>query len=240
MSTPTRPSAIEQAKKMFNRIVDLKINRAPLPINKQRIYPVATLGDGIILLSDGTTKIAPVYKEKEKLVQKDENIIGQTNSVGELVENAPLRMAIPVEQLGKGEDRMFAFVNYLGKLLQPQMAQSPEMGLPAMLPAIETDQKFQVPFALANLPSLTPAPQEVVESKDFFQRFIRNAQNVQDELRKDFLVQQGEKEAYATSVDAIRRLPLIRGYTETYRLPTTQNAGYAQIGTGVNAFNQRI
>lgn len=225
---------------MFNRIVDLKINQAPLPINKQRIYPVATLGDGIILLSDGTTKIAPIYKEKEKLVQQQENVAGQPNQVQQLVQDASLRMAIPVEQLGKGEDKTFSFVSYLAKLLQPQMAQSPEMGLPAMLPALEAEQKFQVPFALANLPSLTPAPQNVVEGKDFFQRFINNAQNVQDELRKDFLAQQGEKEAYATSVDAIRRLPLIRGYTEAYRLPTTQNAGYAQIGTGVNAFNQRI
>lgn len=234
-------SAIQQARNTFNSMVNMKINRAPLPLSSKRIFPVATLPSGQMLLSDGQTK-APAHMGRiEEMKNQVVNQSLDPEKLKQFVQGLPLRIALPTQQLGEGADKIFAFANYLSQILRPSSPPPAQLASQTFLPEMTADLQGATPSAIANLPPLAPdAKSAFEEATDFYSKFFKNEAGIQGALAKDFLAQYARKEEDRGPGLRGFSLPLVSKYVDAYQLPTAQNADYAQVGNNVFNLTGRI
>lgn len=227
---------VQQAQKLLAKIVNLPINTSPIPQGTKRVFPVAVLSTGNMLLSDGSTRQTPMVDQIQKLAN-DVAVQGPAaqNTPESYMSNKTLNIAVPAEQTGQNEsDRTLALVGYLNKILQPKMAASPEMGLPAMVPQMQQpqDMQNQLTSALANLPQLQKPVENVFaqENNQQFQNLLSAIQKFQAGWQQQF-ARQITPGDFETNNTGQYSLPLVQGYGNNYRLPTASNAQYAQVSS---------
>jgi len=194
-------SAIEQARETFNKLINLKISRAPVPQSQIRDYSVATLPGGLMLRTTGQEKISTPSK-KIQAAQRKEASAGVVNG-GTLntLRDLLLHMAIPANQMGTAANRAFALANYVNKILAPRMPTTPGIGAPALLPPSST--KFFGPSPVGEL-GRTPA------GPAGYRTFLENTEKLQKEMAQRFLSQllRGERQAAFGALGGLGRAPL--------------------------------
>jgi len=239
-------SAIQQAKDMFDKLVNLKINQAPMPKSIVKNYAVAALPGGRMLMGTGKTKMSSSANKRNVAMTKDRESLapmGQQQKSRSTIGDLLLQIAVPPGQVGVGEDKAFTFANYLNGLLRPQMPTAPGVGAPALLPDPRTIQKFNVPSAIANLPPILKRPEESFESPlAKYGTFMENTARIQKELAKRFLAQfnRGERGAAYSALGARGKAPLVSKYdenTSSYRLPAPKSATTSEIRPQRPTFN---
>lgn len=231
---------IQSAIKLFEKLVQTKLENAPMPKNENRVFPVAALPNGRLLLSTGEIRQTPIMNKIAEMNEK-KAFEGKGQNPSEYVSNLSLNIAVPANKTGTElGSRATAFVNYVNSVLNPKLSAPAETGLPALVPELakESQVAFAAPSALANLPDLAPAP-EKVQTENFFQNFNKESGNFIEALKKDFAkITGGEQEA--GSIRRFANLPLVQGYGTAYRLPSQANAQYAQISGNPFALTDRI
>ena len=234
-----KSTAIEQAKKMFDKLVNLKINN-PQVVTKTN-QKVGVLPNGQILMSNGQSQVAPIQKKFSRLqgdiLERTEN----PRKVQDFAKDMSLRIAIPGEQLGTGEDTAFAFVDYLNRLLQPRPNTSPDLGLPSLLPGPSQVLSKEPPSAIANLPAPVPQSQTILEENESFnKKFMVNTAGLRKRLAEEFLAQynRGEQSVQDKQGRLGGNTPLVARYNASqFRLPTEQNAAFARIASQLANYN---
>lgn len=226
-------TTLQKARALMDSLVKMKINRNPLPLQSSRIYPVASLPNGKLLLSNGQTRETPVMQNLEKIQEK--KLIGdQTNTnPANYTSTLALNIAIPAKQTGKDiSQQALSFSKYLGSILQPKMAASAEVGAPAIVPQMEDKAvAFTAPSALANLPKLSTGLGNVQgPNKNMFDDFLKSTENFQETLKKEYFnqISRGEAEANQTG---FANLPLVHGYGNNYRLPSSSDTPYSKVSS---------
>ncbi len=229
-----RTATLQRAKDLMERLVNLRINRSPLPLNQQRIYPVAALANGRLLLSNGEIRQTPVMNNIKKM--QEEKAFEETPQASAApqgyLSTLALNIAVPAKQTGKElAGQALAFTNYLNSVLQPKLEGAPEAGLPAIVPALgEGQASFKVPFEFANLPQLAPKVETAIgQDQSLFANLSQTADKLKEALKGDFLKQIGRGETEAGNMQRFANLPLVQGYGTSYRLPQQETAGYARI-----------
>lgn len=233
-------TAIEQAKSTFDRLVNLKINKAPLPVGGNRIFAVATLPNGMVAMSDGSQQVSYPQKKREKLRgDAYEEMINQDKIIDQQ-RDMTLGVALPESQLGKPGEPGVDLIGFLSRFITPQLQSSPEARLTAMIPAVPTDEDFQRTSALSSLPGTTPERRALFQKGDFSKKFLQEGKNVQEELMREFLSQINRGES--SSVPGLNRFsaPMIASYENRYALPAAGNPATAQIGTNANQLTNQI
>lgn len=237
MENPT----VQAAKKLFQKLVETRLSAAPIPQGDQRIYPVAALPNGRLLLSDGNIRQTPVMQNVQNMKEK-QAFEGSQESPADYLTSLAFNIAVPAQETGKNiGGRAVAFTNYLNSILKPKLASPQETGLPAIVPQmqqVEQTGAFTIPSAIANLPKLAPETPQYNENK-FFENFAKSSEGFMDALKKDFAkITSGEQEA--NQARGFGNLPLVQGYGTAYRLPTQENAQYAQISANPFALTDRV
>lgn len=232
-------TAIEQAKSMFDRLVNLKINKAPLPIGQERVFAVATLPNGMVAMSDGTQKMSFPQKKISDLQKTEYDQLINQDKIEEQQKNMTLGVALPESQLNQPGQPGVDLAGFLGKFLTPQLQSSPEAQITALMPTVANDQEFQRTSALSMLPEVTPERKALFNDGDFSKRFLQEGKNVQEELMKEFLSQINRGESAVESVSKFN-MPIVSNYDNRYTLPNAGNPQAATIGTSVNQLTDYI
>lgn len=236
--------SVQAAQRLIQKLIDTHINNPPIPDAQKRIFPVASLANGKLLLSNGEIRQTPVMENLQKMEDK-KTYEGGTQSPAEYLSNLALNIAVPANKTGQDmEGRALAFANYLNAVLKPKLSAPQETGLPGMLQQQEIPQQnqsgaFSIPSALANLPKLAPKVEETIDETKLFKDFTNNY-DFQDALKKDFARQFNPGEQETSNAQRLGSLPLVQGYGTAYRLPTAENAQYAQISANPFALTDRI
>jgi len=236
-------TAVEQAREMFNRLINLRMNRTPLPSSQMPNYAISTLPGGQMLMSSGKTKVSTPTKRINKARGIDQESlapIGMGGKVPATIADLLLQIAIPARQIGTGTGRAFTFANYLNQLLRPQMPTAPGLGAPALLPESKDVGKFYTPSAIANLPPLVKRVEDSFASPlAKYGTFLENTDKIQKELAQRFLAQfsRGERPAAYGVLGGTGRTPIISGYENKYSLPAPRSATSATVRPQAPTFN---
>jgi len=245
-------SAIQQAQKMINKYKNLDMSNAKIPSFPGRVFPVATLPNGQLLMSDGKNKLSSpakrTIKEKMSLHQTGNSKLpiptgsSQTSPASQLEQSLSLSVAMPENKLGKGKTGPSAFSQFLqnqlkmsvlGGLKVPGMATNPKLA------GIGT--KFSQTQALANLPVLRKGMQTSV---DKIMNSIRARMSVlnKNSWAEEFAGKYGKpKIQNAPGSSRSTNLPFISGYKSKFGLPSQRNAEYAKISADeMNKLKTRI
>jgi len=239
-------TAVQQAQRMFEKLVNAKINKAPLPTPQVRTFPVATIPGGMVVLSNGQTRQAFAQKRADQIARTNANQMKIPNDTTQDLNQINKEITTPKKDLDLGgQGGVDFFINLLSQYVKPKLEGSPEIGpLTALLPSL---QDKLIPTAktsaMANLPEL-PGPETknlFSDNAGFYKRFLNNTGSIQQELAKDFLSQYTNREQPVVS-QAMGRGPisLISDYKSRFGIPSARNAGYAQVANDVNIFNKRI
>lgn len=238
-------SAIQQAQKMFQKLVDNRINSAATPQPQMRSFQVATLPGGKTLLSDGTIRTAFPFKRVVEGQQQAFDQMKSPQATQQIAKNINMEVTTPARNIALGgESGQNMFVNLLAKLIQPKLQGAPEIGpLTALLPGMQDKiQPILKTSAFTNLPDLSPEVKSLFDdTAGFYKKFMAGAGGIQDALAKDFIANYTNREQPVVNAGMVQRaLPMISNYQNRFGIPSANNARYAQIGTNVNEFNQRI
>lgn len=224
-------TTLQKAKMLMDKLVKMHINRSPLPTEQNRIYPVASLSNGRLLLSNGETRQTPIMKNIGKMQEQQTFEGAPANKTSNYLNTLSLNIAVPAKQTGKNmQNAAMVFSNYLNSVLKPKLTAPLETGLPALIPESNQAQNaLQTPFALANLPQLAPKVESAIElNSKVFSEGNQFAQKLQESLRRDFLgINRGETES--GNIQRFANLPLVQGYGTAYRLPQQATAAYTQV-----------
>jgi len=223
-------TAVRQAKGMFDKLVNMQINRPPLPPSSVSNFAVAALPMGKVLMADGKTKLSSSGKKMDKARKIDRESlapIGGKNRAAATIGDLLLQISLPPGQITPGGNKAFALANYLSGILRPKLPTTPGIGAPALLPDHKNVSRFYKPSAIANLPSITKSVESTFESPLSKSRtFLENTAKIQKDLAERFLSQfnRGERGAYA-AIGGRGGSPLTAGYkTSEYILPTPDSA----------------
>jgi len=226
-----QPTTLQKAKSMMDKLVSMKINKSPLPLQTQRIFPVASLTNGNLLLSNGETRQTPVMQNLAKI--QEQRVFGgqEKKNPMDYLSTLALNIAVPAKQTGQDATEQIAmFAKYIGDILKPKLAAPAEAGLPAMVPKMEDKlATFQAPSALANLPKLSVGLGNVAaQNKNMFDDFLKSTEKFQETLRQDYMkmFERGESE---TNRQRFGQTSLVQGYGNGYRLPSASDANYAKV-----------
>jgi hypothetical protein len=228
-------TALEQAKEMFSRLVNMKINRAVLPQSKMLNYAVASLPGGQMLMGNGQTKTSTPAKKIDKAVQTDQESlapIGTNGKTSATIGDLLLQMIIPAAQMGTATDKTFAFTNYLNQILRPSMPTTPGLGAPALLPEPDAVGKFYTPSAIANLPPLVNNIESSFQSPlAKYGTFLENTDKIQKQLAQQFLQQfsHGERPAAYASMGGTGDTPIVSNYQNKFAIAAPRSATTATI-----------
>jgi len=245
--TPQQPrrsgTAIEQAREMFNRLVNLKINRSPLPKNQMLNYAVASLPGGQMLMSGGKTKMSTPAKKINKAMNTDQESLapfGADAKTPSTISNLLLQIAMPAGQVGAGGNKALALANYLNQILRPKLPTAPGLGAPALLPDSKDVGKFYSPSSIANLPPLVKGVESSFEQPlSKYGNFLENTDKIQKQMAQKFLSQfsRGERPAAYSAMGGTGKIPIISGYTEKYSLPAPRSATTSTVRAQAPRFN---
>jgi hypothetical protein len=231
-----KKSAIQQAVEMLDRIINLKINKPPLPKSQVKQYSVATLPGGLLLRSMGMTKMSPAtkkVKQAKEAAKESTAPIGEKGNVGQTIADLLLQIAVPSNQMGTAQNRAFALANYVNNILRPRMASAPGISAPALLPDAAATQKLYQPSAITNLPPLVQRMDATfVSPLSKYKTFMENTEKVQKEMAAKILAQltRGERPAAYGALGGLGRAPLTSGYeADSYRLPAPKTATTSTI-----------
>ncbi len=239
----TNKTALDQARAMFDKLVNMKINRAPMPKNQMLNYAISTLPGGQMLMSSGQTKMSTPAKKMNKARIIDQQSLAPMRTgvktpatLGDLL----LQIAIPAKQIGTGTDKAFTFANYLNQILRPKLPTAPGLGAPALLPDSQDVGKFYTPSAIANLPPLVKRVEDSFQSPlAKYGTFLENTDKIQKDLAQRFLAQfsRGERGAAYASMGGMGNTPIISGYDRKYVLPAPRSTTSASIRAQTPSFS---
>lgn len=226
-------TTLQKAKMLMDKLVKMRINRSPLPTEQDRIYPVASLSNGRLLLSNGDIRQTPILKNIGKMQEQQTFEGAPANKTNNYLNTLSLNIAVPAKQTGKNmQNAALVFSNYLSSVLKPRLSAPLETGLPALIPETNQAQNaFQTPFALANLPQLAPKVESAIElNSKVFSEGNQFTKELQESLRRDFLgLNRGETET--GNIQRFANLPLVQGYGTSYRLPQQETANYTRVSS---------
>jgi len=232
-------TTLEAAKNLLQKLVDARINRAPLPDVGGRVYPIAALPNGKLLLSDGNQRVKPIMDKLRDL--KEQQAFGDSQkSPSRYLTGLTFNIAVPARQAGEGAvQRAEVFSRYLNSVLQPDLAAPAETGLPALIPEIEQQaQGFTQPVQ-QKLPKLAPRVESTINEGKLFNDITKGLDAFKKALKEDFERQFSVSEREVNpSVQG--NIPLVRNYGQTYALPKAETAQYAQISGNPFALTNRI
>lgn len=232
-------TAIEQAKQTFDRLVKMKINNPPLPINEKRNYSVATLPGGQVMMSDGSQQLSYPQKKINELGGDQYDQMVNQEKLDTLKNNMTLGVALPESQLGVPGQEGVDLIGFLGKFLKPQLTAAPEAGITTILPGAPTEEEFQRTSAFTNLPQLSPEVKSVFQESEFAKRFLQQGSNAQEALMKEFLAQANRGEVNTGQISRFN-MPNIASYENRFGVVGGQAPSSAQIGTNVNQLTNQI
>lgn len=239
-------SAVQQAQKMFQKLVQARINSALKPRPQVRTFPVSTLPNGQVLLSDGTTRVSFPQQRAEEIQKTNFNQMVPPQKTQQQVGNINKEILTPAKDLALGGiNGQNYFVNLLAQALKSQMKSSPDIGaLTAILPSLQDKAApVEQTSALSNLPNLAPEAKNIFNDQaGFYNKFLNNSGSLQDALAKDFATQYTQNgESPVGNFGRLQSaLPLVRNYQNRFGIPSSQTARYAQISSNANQFNKRI
>lgn len=239
-------SAIQQAQKMFQKLVDTRLSAAPMPQPQVRTFPVSTLPNGQVLLSNGQTRVSFPQQRAEQIQKTNFNQMIPAQQTQQQLLGINNEITTPARDLALGGiNGQNYFVNMLAQALKPAMQSSPEIGkLATLIPTLQDKlSPVEQTSALANLPTLAPDVKNIFNDQaGFYSKFMGNSGSIQDALAKDFASQYTNAgESPVGNFGRIQNnVPLISGYQNRFGLPSANNAQYAQISSNTSQFNKRI
>ena len=243
---PNQISAIKQAQRMFEKLVNAKISRPPMPRAQIRPFQVATLANGWVLLSNGQTRQSFPAQRAEQIQQTGFNTMQRPQDIKQNVDQINMEINTPAKELamgGVGGNNYF--VNLLATIMQQKLKGSPEL-MPVQGLPDKADTKLQdiaATSAFANLPKLGEQTKSLFEDNaGFYSKFMSNTGTMYDAIAKDFLDKYNNRQEQPVGMQPQggRQIPLTADYKSRFGLPAGQNARYAQITNNVNALNKRI
>ena len=239
-------SAIQQAQKMFQKLVDVRLNSAPTPRPQLRTFPVSTLPNGQVLLSNGQTRVSFPQQRAEQIQKTNFNQMIPAQQTQQQLLNINNEITTPARDLAMGGvNGQNYFVNMLAQALKPRMQGSPEIGqLATLVPSLQDKlSPVEQTSALANLPSLAPDAKNIFNDQaGFYNKFLGNSGSIQDALAKEFASQYTNAgESPVGNFGRIQNnIPLVSNYQNRFGIPSAQTARYAQISSNASQFNKRI
>ncbi len=148
---------------------------------------------------------------------------------------------LPKSQIGEPGREGVDFTGFLNKFLMPKLESSPELGLAALIPQLDTEEGITKTSAFTGLPELTPEVKSLFESTgDFYKKYMEDSSSLQKKLSDEFLAQLTRGEQPVNRSISQYALPLTADYQSRFGLPASRNASYSQIGTNVGQLNNYI
>lgn len=228
-------SAIQQAQRMFKKLVDSKSNTAAKPMQQMRTFPVATLPGGKVVLSNGQTRTSYPAQRAQEIQQTNFNQMKSPQQTADQIKGMNMEINIPARDLALGGPTgQNYFVNLLAQILKPKMQGAPELGpINTILPGIQNKiGEVAQTSALSNLPQLAPDAKSAFDNvSSFYKKYLANSGSAQQALAEDFLAQYNNQQGTNVNMGNIQKyMPLSQNYQSRFGIPSANNARYASIG----------